>query len=42
MKDPPSILTLLRPAAMVVTLGMAVYGYTLPFSALDAVRWRPA
>ena len=26
---------------MVVTLGMAVYGYTLPFSALDVVRWRP-
>jgi ABC-2 type transport system permease protein len=41
LKDPPSILTLLRPAAMVVTLGIAVYGYTLPFSTLDVVRWRP-
>ena len=26
---------------MVVTLGMAIYGYTLPFSTLDVVRWRP-
>ena len=25
---------------MVVTLGMAVFGYTLPFSSLDVVRWR--
>jgi ABC-2 type transport system permease protein len=41
LKDPPTVLTLLRPAAMVVTMGMAVYGYTLPFSTLDVVRWRP-
>jgi ABC-2 type transport system permease protein len=41
VKSPPSIVTLLRPSAMVVTLGMAVYGYTLPFSTLDVVRWRP-
>jgi ABC-2 type transport system permease protein len=41
LKAPPSVLTLLRPAVMVVTLGMAVYGYTLPFSTLDVVRWRP-
>lgn len=41
LKAPPSFATLLRPAAMVVTLGMAVFGYTLPFSALDVVRWRP-
>jgi hypothetical protein len=26
---------------MVITLGMAVYRYTLPFSTLDVVRWRP-
>src|SRR5262249_18534856 len=26
VKNPPSIVTLLRPSAMVVTLGMAVYG----------------
>ena len=41
LKTPPSVLTLLKPAAMVVSLGMAVYGYTLPFSTLDIVRWRP-
>src|SRR5262249_12877419 len=41
LKAPPSVVTLLRPATMVVTLGMAVYGYTLPFSTLDVVRWRP-
>jgi ABC-2 type transport system permease protein len=41
LKDPPSVLTLLRPAAMVVTLGMAIYGYTLPLSTIDVVRWRP-
>jgi ABC-2 type transport system permease protein len=41
LKAPPSIVTLLRPATMVVTLGMGVYGYTLPFSTLDVVRWRP-
>jgi ABC-2 type transport system permease protein len=40
LKSPPTVLTLLRPAVMVVTLGMAVYGYTLPFSAVDVVRWR--
>jgi ABC-2 type transport system permease protein len=41
LKTPPSILPLLKPATMVVSLGMAVYGYTLPFSTLDVVRWRP-
>jgi ABC-2 type transport system permease protein len=41
LKSPPSVLTLLRPSAMLVTLGMAVYGYTLPLSTLDSVRWRP-
>lgn len=42
LKAPPTLLTLLKPATMVVTLGMAVYGYTLPFSTIDVVRWRPA
>jgi ABC-2 type transport system permease protein len=41
LKAPPSLLTLLRPATMVVTLGLAVFGYTLPFSTMDVVRWRP-
>jgi ABC-2 type transport system permease protein len=40
LKSPPSILTLLKPAWMVVTLGMSVYGYTLPISTVDVVRWR--
>jgi ABC-2 type transport system permease protein len=40
VKSPPAFLTLLRPMTMVVTLGMAVFGYTLPFSAVDVVRWR--
>jgi ABC-2 type transport system permease protein len=42
LKAPPSVLTLLKPATILLTLGMAVYGYTLPFSSLDVVRWRPA
>jgi ABC-2 type transport system permease protein len=42
LKAPPGLGTLLRPAAMIVTLGMAVYGYTLPFSSVDVVRWRPS
>jgi len=41
LKQPPTLMTLCRPALTVVALGMAVYGYTLPFSALDVVRWRP-
>jgi ABC-2 type transport system permease protein len=41
LANPPSILTLLKPSAMIVALGLAVYGYTLPFSTLDVVRWRP-
>ena len=42
VKSQPSILVLIRPMTMVVTLGMAVFGYTLPFSAMDVVRWRAA
>lgn len=42
VKAAPSVLTLLKPATMVVLVGLAVFGYTLPFSALDVVRWRPA
>lgn len=41
LKAPPSFFTLLWPGAMLTALGLAVYGYTLPFSALDVVRWRP-
>ncbi len=41
LKTPPSLATLLRPATMIVTLGMAVFGTTVPFSAVDVARWRP-
>ena len=34
-------MTLLKPASMVLMLGLAVFGYTLPFSTVDVVRWRP-
>ncbi len=39
--EPARFLVLLRPGLMVATLGMAAYGYTLPFSTIDIVRWRP-
>jgi ABC-2 type transport system permease protein len=38
---PPSFINLLRPALNLAALGLAVYGYTLFFSAIDSVRWRP-
>jgi ABC-2 type transport system permease protein len=40
VKSPPSFLTMARPMTMLVTLGMAVFGYTIPFSSFDVVRWR--
>jgi ABC-2 type transport system permease protein len=41
VKDPPSPLTLLKPAANLALVGAAVYGYALLFAARDVVRWRP-
>jgi ABC-2 type transport system permease protein len=41
LRDPPTALALARPATMLVALGVAVFGYTVPFSAIDSVRWRP-
>lgn len=41
VKSPASLLAYLKPGLMVITLGMGVYGYTLPFSTIDLVRWRP-
>lgn len=41
VKDPPTVVTLLKPATMVFALGWAIFGYTLPFSAIDVARWRP-
>jgi ABC-2 type transport system permease protein len=38
---PPSAALLLKPAANLAALALAIYGYTLLFSALDIVRWRP-
>jgi ABC-2 type transport system permease protein len=40
MQASPVFAGLLRPAAMYLALGVAIYGYTLPLSALDSVRWR--
>jgi ABC-2 type transport system permease protein len=42
LKTHLSVLRLMRPAAMLVALGISIYGYTLPFSAADVVRWRSA
>ncbi|MHC5536918.1 ABC transporter permease subunit [Singulisphaera rosea] len=42
VKSPANLLAYLRPGLMVITLGMGVYGYTLPFSTIDLVRWRPS
>ncbi len=39
---PPSLFDLLKPGVMVVALGLAVFGYTIPLSAIDVVRWRAA
>jgi ABC-2 type transport system permease protein len=36
----PSAWLLAKPALNLVALGLAIYGYTLFFSAIDSVRWR--
>ena len=41
LKSPPALLTLLKPSAIIVAMGMAVFGYTIPFSTSDVVKWRP-
>jgi ABC-2 type transport system permease protein len=41
LKSPPSFLHLCRPATIVFALGLSIFGYTLPLSAVDSVRWRP-
>lgn len=41
-KDPPTLFRLMKPAVMILALGLAVFGYTIPFSAIDVVRWRAA
>jgi ABC-2 type transport system permease protein len=42
LKTPPTLFALLKPATIVFMTGVAIFGYTLPFSALDVSRWRPA
>ena len=42
LKTPVELLTLLKPGAIVRTTGLAILGHTLPFSAMDISRWRPA
>lgn len=39
--SPPGFFELLRPALNLAALGLPIYGYTLLFSTLDHVRWRP-
>src|SRR5262249_38682280 len=41
VSDPPSALALIKPAANLALVGVAVYGYTLLLAARDVVRWRP-
>jgi ABC-2 type transport system permease protein len=39
--SPPAFGQLVRPALNLAALGLPIYGYTLLFSTLDHVRWRP-
>ena len=41
LKSKPSFLLLFRPAMNLAALAFPMYGYTLWFSAMDVVRWRP-
>jgi ABC-2 type transport system permease protein len=41
VSDPPSALALIRPAANLTLVGLAVYGYSLLSGSWDVVRWRP-
>jgi ABC-2 type transport system permease protein len=42
LRGPPSIWTLARPAINFAALGAPIYGYSLLFSSVDQVRWRPS
>jgi ABC-2 type transport system permease protein len=39
--DPPPVSVLASPAINLMALGFAMYGYTVVFSAMSSVRWRP-
>jgi ABC-2 type transport system permease protein len=41
VKDPPGLLTLIKPAANLALVGAAVYGCALLIAVRDVVRWRP-
>jgi ABC-2 type transport system permease protein len=41
LASPPGVGSLLKPALNLAALGLPIYGYTLFFSAIDHVRWRP-
>jgi ABC-2 type transport system permease protein len=41
VETPPGIMSLVRPAVNLASLGLAIYGYTLLLSSIDSVRWRP-
>jgi ABC-2 type transport system permease protein len=41
LNAPPGFGTLLKPALNLAALGVPIYGYSLFFSAIDHVRWRP-
>jgi len=41
LNAPPGFGALLTPALNLAALGLPIYGYTLFFSAIDHVRWRP-
>ncbi len=41
LHTPPALSLLLRPALNLAALGLPIYAYTLLFSSLDFVRWRP-
>jgi ABC-2 type transport system permease protein len=41
VKDPPSLLALIKPAANLASVGAAVYGCALLVAVRDVVRWRP-
>lgn len=41
LEEPARFWTIVRPALNLVALGMAIFGYTIFFSSIDSVRWRP-
>jgi ABC-2 type transport system permease protein len=41
LREPPTPGTFLPPAVNLGALGLPIYGYTLFFSSIDHVRWRP-